>query len=515
MNTETRNRWIKIAFDASILAFSYGAAVIIAFQGIPGFQVRRSLLLLGAGLVAARLLCFSVFRVFPVTWKFFSTDDAVRVSAAVLPPAVLLVLGKILLPAARPLRDLPWSAVFLEFLLVLTVSLGVRLADRLAHERHGRPAVRKKLLLIGAGTCGSRFIRDLKRAVNPEYAVVGFVDDDPGKAFRRIEGVRVLGDVSRIPQIAGWLKFDEAVLMIGNPAPEALRRIIEAFRGTGARLTHFRNRYELLYDESWFAAGSLPDFESAARGQAALFKELTGRDYQAEAESAYPVDHPFERNKPFSEPQNDSGDYIMAAGAMIKLLRLWPGAEVLDLGCGCGWTTIFLARCGFAAVGVDVNEASLDIGRENAAKAGVRAEFVRADSQTFASERRFDAVVIFDSLHHCLREDEVLSRAFAVLRPGGKIVLSEQYHPDDDGAGLLTHAAAVEAMRTQGTLEKGLGKRYLVRLLYACGFERAVLLSTPGLHGTWITARKPRKDRAPENGLLRADDFDRAMWPYD
>lgn len=324
-----------------------------------------------------------------------------------------------------------------------------------------------------------------------------------------------MGNISQIPKIVQRLDFDEAVLTINTLPPEDLRRIIRAFWGTKAKLTWFRHSYEPLYDETCLPPEPAEDPEAVVWEQMKVFKELTGRDYDPNAETAYPIDHPFEVNKPFSDPEGLSGDYVMAVGAMIKLLRLRAGAAVLDLGCGCGWTTIMLARCGFKVTGTDVNEASLAIGRKNAEKIGVPVSFVRADSQKFSFDQPFDAVVIFDSLHHCLRENEVLARAFAALRPGGKIVLSEQYHTDDDRAAVLTFDAAVQVMRKFGTLEKGLGKRYLIRLLYACGFERAAILTTPGLHGIWITARKPRTKNEIERGIHYAPDHDRALWPYD
>ncbi len=515
MNREARANALKVSVDVIIFAASFPAAVFIAFQGIPDPAVLGGLLLLAAGAVVFRTLGFLLFSVFPLAWKSMTPGEALRIAAAVLPATVLLALGRIIFPETRPLWQFPWSLIFLDLLFVLAGTLGIRLADRLAHERSGRRKRRKRLLLIGTGDRAVRFIRDLKRAIDPDFEVAGLVADGPERPFRWIEGVLVVGTVAQIPAIVRRLRFDEAVLTIEDLAPEDLRRIIENFRGTGTMLTRLRDSFEPLYDETGFAAVPAAEGDAAVREQLAAFKELTGRDYDPHAETAYPVDHPFEMNKPFSDPEGLTGDYLAAAGTMIKLLGLPAGSSVLDLGCGCGWTTIFLARCGFKATGVDLNEASLAVGRKNAEKAGLSVNFVRADCQTVAFDRFFDGVVIFDSLHHCLREADVLARALTALRPKGKILLSEQYHPDDDRAAVLTHAAAVEAMRKFGTLEKGLGKRYLIRRLYACGFERAVLLSTPGLHGIWIAARKPRKTAEAARGLLFAEDYDRALWPFD
>jgi len=234
----------------------------------------------------------------------------------------------------------------------------------------------------------------------------------------------------------------------------------------------------------------LEDQEAMVEDQLQVFKAVTGRDYETAAETRYSVDNEYEVIKPFGDPQGLSGDLLIAAGTMIKLLNLPPGAAVLDLGCGCGWTSNLLARCGFHVTGVDVNAASLAIGQRNADAAGLAVKFINADMQTFTLDQCFDAVVIFDSLHHCLREQSVLSNVERMLIPGGKIVLCEQSYPDEEKAGLLTHDDAIQTMRRHGTLEKGLGTKYLVSALLGCGFDAITVFTSQGHYRRWHIARK-------------------------
>jgi ubiquinone/menaquinone biosynthesis C-methylase UbiE len=62
-----------------------------------------------------------------------------------------------------------------------------------------------------------------------------------------------------------------------------------------------------------------------------------------------------------------------------------PGARVLDIGCGTGATTIAAARRAGRdgrVTGIDISEPMLALARARAARAGVAAQFVRADAQT-------------------------------------------------------------------------------------------------------------------------------------
>ena len=66
---------------------------------------------------------------------------------------------------------------------------------------------------------------------------------------------------------------------------------------------------------------------------------------------------------------------------------LRPGARVLDVGCGCGETTIELARRvapGGQATGIDISAPMLERARESAAADGAAVRFEIADAQTHA-----------------------------------------------------------------------------------------------------------------------------------
>jgi 2-polyprenyl-3-methyl-5-hydroxy-6-metoxy-1,4-benzoquinol methylase len=55
-----------------------------------------------------------------------------------------------------------------------------------------------------------------------------------------------------------------------------------------------------------------------------------------------------------------------------------PG-RVLDLGCGMGRATIYLAQLGWKATGIDAGGRALRVARRRAATAGVDVEFVEGD----------------------------------------------------------------------------------------------------------------------------------------
>ncbi len=110
------------------------------------------------------------------------------------------------------------------------------------------------------------------------------------------------------------------------------------------------------------------------------------------------------------------------ADALFEGLHLQPHQTVLDVGCGCGVTTLAAARGGHASLGADLSEplVAVAVGRARAASVD-NAEFVVADAQTYAfAEGVFDLVI---SEFGVMFFDEPVT-AFTNLRralaPGGR-----------------------------------------------------------------------------------------------
>ncbi len=97
---------------------------------------------------------------------------------------------------------------------------------------------------------------------------------------------------------------------------------------------------------------------------------------------------------------------------------LEPGHAVLDIGCGCGSTTLEIARrVGPAghATGVDISLPMLELARERAAAAGIaNTTFLGADAQVHEFRPEFD--VLYSRFGVMFFDDPV--RAFANMRKG-------------------------------------------------------------------------------------------------
>ena len=95
--------------------------------------------------------------------------------------------------------------------------------------------------------------------------------------------------------------------------------------------------------------------------------------------------------------QKTQADYFVK---VIEAGKVKPGLA-LDLGCGTGIKSIYLAQRGFRVTGVDISETAIKFANKNAKRAKVKVRFIVADATnlSFLKDRKFDFVLDWANLH--------------------------------------------------------------------------------------------------------------------
>jgi SAM-dependent methyltransferase len=180
--------------------------------------------------------------------------------------------------------------------------------------------------------------------------------------------------------------------------------------------------------------------------------------------------------KPFAAPPTfELAMCLRTFSHIVEQLQLGPRAQVLDVGCGPGWLSEYLARCGYAVTGIDISKEMVEIARERIAAIdgpigdGLEpvAEFLAMAVTELPWEGRFDAAILYDTLHHFDDEMETLRAIRRTLVPGGRIYIREGVIPDPGSEG---EEVLLKEMRTYGTLESPFDPRYLQQAVEAAGF---------------------------------------------
>lgn len=117
------------------------------------------------------------------------------------------------------------------------------------------------------------------------------------------------------------------------------------------------------------------------------------------------------------------------AERMVRLARLAPAQQVLDVGTGTGVVAFQAAQevgPSGKVLGIDLSDGMLSRAAESAERRNLAncVEFRRMDAEALESEdRSFDRVVSLFALLHFPNPLAALKEMFRVLRPGGRIVV--------------------------------------------------------------------------------------------
>jgi 2-polyprenyl-3-methyl-5-hydroxy-6-metoxy-1,4-benzoquinol methylase len=108
----------------------------------------------------------------------------------------------------------------------------------------------------------------------------------------------------------------------------------------------------------------------------------------------------------------------------LNSAKLLKGAQILEIGCGTGSSTVSLAEQGANVTAIDILEKSLAVAKERCRIYGLDVEFHQAnaiEAQKMFMDRHFDFIVFYASLEHMTLDErlQAMQSTWDMLSPGG------------------------------------------------------------------------------------------------
>src|SRR5260370_6551861 len=134
---------------------------------------------------------------------------------------------------------------------------------------------------------------------------------------------------------------------------------------------------------------------------------------------------------------------------LAQLAKVKPGSDILDIGCGLGASSLYLARNYNAAVtGITISPVQVDMAAKAAARERLDAKFLLMDAEAMHFQKRFDLLWSVESISHYQRREGFFASAAKLLKPGGRFAITDWFKKEN-----LTRA---ETRKFIDPIEKGM-----------------------------------------------------------
>src|SRR6195256_3640221 len=117
---------------------------------------------------------------------------------------------------------------------------------------------------------------------------------------------------------------------------------------------------------------------------------------------------------------------------LAQLAGVKPGSEILDIGCGLGASTLYLAQNYKAAVpGITISEVQVEMAAKAAATEQLDAKFLLMDAEAMHFQKQFDLLWSIESISHYQNIAGFFASASRLLKPGGSFAITDFFKKEN------------------------------------------------------------------------------------
>lgn len=208
---------------------------------------------------------FYFVRLYHSLWAFAGITEMQNVVAGCIITSIAQFVGMQLMRMTLPRSYYILYAMIFGILILL--SRFMYRFIRMARRKHRIETDGIRTMVIGAGEAGSLIIKEIMTSEHLNLKVACVIDDDPDKIGRYIQGVRVVGDRTKILQYVESMSIDEIIIAMPAVKKSRIKAIIDICNETECELKILPGVYQFM-----------PEEVSVSKLRKVEIKDLLGRD---------------------------------------------------------------------------------------------------------------------------------------------------------------------------------------------------------------------------------------------
>lgn len=194
------------------------------------------------------IVIFWVLKLYQSIWRFASYSELIRVFQSSAITAVFHGIAITVLFQRMPISYYIMGAI-IQFILIIGIRFSYRFTLLLKGSRSADKVNGKRIMMIGAGNSGQMLLRDINRAKEIGDKVVCFIDDNPNKWNRYIDGVPVVGGRDCILEMVDKFDVQKIYLALPSATAEQRRDIINICKETDCEMKNLPGMYQFVLGE--------------------------------------------------------------------------------------------------------------------------------------------------------------------------------------------------------------------------------------------------------------------------
>jgi UDP-GlcNAc:undecaprenyl-phosphate GlcNAc-1-phosphate transferase len=194
-----KRQMLMVVLDLGLIAFSYYLAYRLRFDGTDFSYYFKVFLKSLPVIIAVKLAVFHFSGIYTGFWQFISTRDVFQfIRTSLLATLASITVVTIL----YRFNDFSKGVFVIDCIVTTVFLLSTRGSFRLFSETMKRKTLSgDQVVIYGAGRGGELLLRELLNNKSHHINPVGFIDDDPLKFGKKIQGFPILGSFDHLPML--------------------------------------------------------------------------------------------------------------------------------------------------------------------------------------------------------------------------------------------------------------------------------------------------------------------------